>query len=125
MVWNLRGVRRVPYRLPGLMAGVARGETVYVVEGEKDVDATCEAGGVATCNPGGAGKWRPGFATFLAGAEVVVVADNDPPGIEHARMVLASLLEVASAVRIVLAAEGQDAADHLAAGKSLAEFVPF
>jgi putative DNA primase/helicase len=33
-IWNLDGVRRVPYRLPEVIAA----ETVFVVEGEKDAD---------------------------------------------------------------------------------------
>jgi hypothetical protein len=122
--WRVRGVRRVLYRLPELVAAVDRGEVVYVCEGERDVDAIVAAGGVATCNPGGAGKWRKDFASFFEGADVVVVADDDPPGIKHAQAVRAALLGVASTARIMVAAEGKDAADHLAAGKSLDEFVP-
>ena len=123
--WNLGGVRRVPYRLPGLIAAVGRGAVIHICEGERDVNAVVEAGGAATCNSGGAGKWRKDFASFFEGAEVVIVADNDPPGIKHAQGVRAALLGVASAVRIVVAAEGKDAADHLAAGKGLDEFVPY
>ena len=41
-----------------LIAAVQDSRTVYIVEGEKDVQAVERAGGVATCNPGGAGKWR-------------------------------------------------------------------
>src|SRR5579883_3283881 len=36
--WRLDGVRRVPYRLPSLLKGVAAGRWVLVVEGEKDCD---------------------------------------------------------------------------------------
>ena len=32
--WSLEGVRRVPYRLPQVLAAIERGETIYVVEGE-------------------------------------------------------------------------------------------
>ena len=38
---SLKGVRRVPYRLPALIAGVKAGERVWIAEGEKDVDALC------------------------------------------------------------------------------------
>ena len=54
---GIGGVRRVLYRLPGVIEAVAAGQTVYVVEGEKDVHALERAGAVATCNPMGAGKW--------------------------------------------------------------------
>ncbi|HWQ35422.1 MAG TPA: hypothetical protein VNQ79_21425 [Blastocatellia bacterium] len=37
-LWRLEGARRVPYRLPELIAADP-GEIVFIVEGEKDVDA--------------------------------------------------------------------------------------
>ncbi len=51
-VWDLEGVRRVPYRLPELLKSVRSGRTIYVVEGEKDANRiTAETGRFATCNP--------------------------------------------------------------------------
>ena len=35
---GMDGVRRVPYRLPELIAAIAAGEVIYVLEGEKCVD---------------------------------------------------------------------------------------
>jgi hypothetical protein len=52
-----------------------------------------------------------------------VVPDKDEPGRKHADAVAASLAPVAASVRVVEAAVGKDAADHLAAGKTLEEFV--
>ncbi len=122
--WNLENVRRVVYRLPELIRAVAERRVIYVVEGEKDVHAIERAGGIATCNPGGAGKWRPEFSSFFAdAADVVVVADWDDPGRKHAHDVLARLQAVRANARVVRAAEGKDAADHLAGGKSLEDFV--
>ena len=122
--WSLNGTRRVPYRLPKVIAAARAGATVHVVEGEKDVHAIERAGGTATCNPGGAGKWRPEYADYLAGAHVVVVADRDDPGRAHAADVAASLQGVAASIRVVEAAEGKDAADHLGAGLGLDQLVP-
>jgi len=128
--WNLEGVRRVLYRLPKIIEAVKDGEIIYVCEGEKDVQALEAAGVTATCNSGGAGKWRDEYSEFLADAIVVIVADRDKPGQAHARQVAASLDGVARAVEIVEAAgegmggrEPKDAADHLAAGHSIADFV--
>src|SRR5205823_4705078 len=53
--WNLKGVRRVLYRLPELLAADPTA-TVYVVEGEKDADRLARLGLVATTSPCGAGK---------------------------------------------------------------------
>jgi hypothetical protein len=66
--------------------------TVYVCEGEQDVDAIKAAGAAAVCSAMGAGKahladWKP-----LSGKDVIVVADRDVPGCKHARDVVASWL---------------------------------
>jgi hypothetical protein len=121
--WSLGETRRVLYRLPKVLEAINSGETIWITEGEKDVQALEGAGVTATCNPGGAGKWRPEFAEIFRDVIVVVVADKDKPGQAHARQVAASLEGVAAAVEIVEAGAGKDAADHLAAGKSTGEFV--
>jgi 5S rRNA maturation endonuclease (ribonuclease M5) len=122
-IWNLDGTRRVLYRLPEVLAAVREGREVWIVEGEKDVEALRAAGVTATCNPGGAGKWSPEFSEVLRGARVVVVQDKDEPGYRHAQQVVASLLPVAASVRLVEARVGKDVADHLAAGYGLGDFV--
>ena len=124
-VWSLRGVRRVPYRLPDVLAAAAAGETIYVTEGEKDADAIRAAGATATTGPGGAGKWRAAFADHFRGAgRVIIVADADKTGREHAAQVAESLDKVVPVIKIVEAAKGKDAYDHLAAGLTLADLVP-
>lgn len=119
----MRDVRYVLYHLPEVLEAVRSGETVYVVEGEKDTDAMWAHGVVATCNPMGAGKWRPSYSDSLKGADVVIVADSDKPGRKHAHEVAKSLEGVAAAVRVVEAATGKDAYDHLTAGLGVADFV--
>src|SRR6266511_4773262 len=90
-VWRLDGISPVLYRLPELQRELSMGKRIYVAEGEKDV-ATLRAHGLAaTCNPGGAGKWKDEYAEILAGAHVVVIADLDRAGVEHARAVAKSL----------------------------------
>lgn len=122
---NVAGVRNVVYNLPGVLAAKAAGVTIYVVEGEKDCDALDRAGEIATCNPGGAGKWRPEHTDMLAGAaEVIIVADKDKPGRQHARTVADALRPRVGAVRIVEALTGKDAADHLGAGHNVDNFQP-
>jgi len=121
--WKLGDVRRVLYRLPKVIEAVRDGKPIWIVEGEKDVHALEARGQVATCNPGGAGKFRPEYAEALRDATVIVVADKDGPGQQHARQVAAILDGVAARLRIVEAAVGKDAADHLAAGRTVEEFV--
>ena len=122
-VWKLGDVRKVPYRLPGLLTAAAAGGTVYVVEGEKDVHAIEAAGAVATCNPMGAGKWRAEYARYFTGAAtVIIVADRDEAGRKHAAAAARSLRKAGVTVEIVEPAEGKDAADHLGAGHGLGDF---
>lgn len=122
--WNLRGVDRVVYRLPDVLAAIQAGRRVFVCEGERDVEAVEAVGKVATCNPGGAGKWRTDYSESLRGANVVIVADRDEPGYDHARQVAAALDGIAAKVVIVEPATGKDVSEHLEAGRTLAELRP-
>ncbi|MGH7857720.1 MAG: toprim domain-containing protein, partial [Candidatus Binatia bacterium] len=122
---NRKDVRPVLYRLPQVLAAVASGDTVYVVEGEKDVAALERLGLTATTNVGGAGKWRDEYSEVLRGADVVVVADRDKVGREHAQDVARSLAGVARSVKLVEATEGKDAHDHVVSfGLGAEQFVP-
>ncbi|MBM4419927.1 MAG: DUF3631 domain-containing protein, partial [Chloroflexi bacterium] len=120
---GLDGVTPTIFRLPRVLAAVARADRIFIVEGEKDVLALEAAGVTATCNSGGAGKWRPEFSHDLRGADVTIVRDRDEVGHQHARDVADSLAGIATSVTIVEAATGKDASDHLAAGHSVDEFV--
>ncbi len=99
-IWNLDGVRRVPYRLAELVKA-DRKQLVFVVEGEKDCDNLSKLGLVATTNPGGAGKWKSAYNVSLRGRHVVVLPDNDDPGRKHAKQVAASLKGVAAGIKVV------------------------
>lgn len=115
---NLDDTRRVLYCLPELVKADPQ-ITVYIPEGEKDVDALTERGCVATCNPMGAGKWRREYSEHLSGRSVVILPDNDRAGMDHARQVANSLFGIAASVKIVelpgLPEKG-DVSDWLTAG---------
>jgi hypothetical protein len=98
-LWNMHGVEPLPYRLPELLADP--NATVFVVEGEKDVDNLFNVGILATCNHGGAGKWRPEISRWLAGRHVAVVPDNDDQGRSHAGDVARKLAGIAASIRIL------------------------
>ncbi|MFO0919661.1 MAG: phage/plasmid primase, P4 family [Planctomycetaceae bacterium] len=132
-IYNMRGIRRIPYRLPELIAAPKQ-DLVVIVEGEKKVEALRTWGIVATCNAGGAEKWNNEFSTYFRGRRVVILPDNDPidqqtgrrTGMVHATKVFASLKEVAESVRILelpgLPEKG-DIVDWQADGHTLAEFL--
>ncbi|MFC2105472.1 AAA family ATPase [Candidatus Bipolaricaulota bacterium] len=94
---NLKGTRRVLYRLPELLASDST-STVYVVEGEKDADQLRSLGLISTTNPGGAGKWREEYSEFLRDRLVAIVPDNDEAGRAHAEVVLNALKGIAKTV---------------------------
>jgi hypothetical protein len=104
-VWNTDGVRKIPYRLPELVAaakGNGHPPRVFIVEGEKDADRLkTQWGLLATTNAGGAGKWRRDYNKYFAGFDVVIIPDNDDVGREHARTVATNLCSVAASVRIL------------------------
>ena len=69
---NLKGVRRVLYRIPELLA--APEATVYLPEGEKDCDRLASLGLLATTCPQGAGKWaKLSHDSALEGRHVVIL----------------------------------------------------
>jgi putative DNA primase/helicase len=117
--WNLKGVQTVLYRLPELVAAVQAGETIYLPEGEKDVDHLWRLALAATTNPQGAGKWRKHYNQWLQGAHVVILPDNDDTGRTHAEQVARHLHGIAASVKVLALpglAEKGDVSDWLAAG---------
>jgi 5S rRNA maturation endonuclease (ribonuclease M5) len=97
-VYRLNEVDPVPYRLPELLKSK---DTVFICEGEKDCDNLRSLGFTVTTAPFGAGKWRPEFNKFFLDREVIILPDNDLPGIEHAVTIAKSLDGKARSVRIL------------------------
>jgi len=100
-VWNLKGVKRVLYRLPEVLEAVKNGQTIYICEGEKDCDNLAKIGLAASTNSGGAEKWQPELSEALIGASVVIIPDKDEPGKRHAAKVASSLYGKAASVKIL------------------------
>lgn len=125
--WSIEGVQRVLYRLPELLrADAAR--TVFIVEGEKDVESLMQRGQVATCNPGGAGKWHvvaTMAASALSGRDVLVIADADDAGRPHAQQVASAVAVVARRVRVVELPGAKDAAEFFEKGATVADLEAF
>lgn len=123
-IWKLGDTPKVLYRLPQVLAAAKAHQTVYVVEGEKDVHAIEKAGAVATTCPGGAGKWQPHHTAALTGADVVVIPDRDTPGRTHGHQVVTALRRAGITTRTFEPATGKDVADHLTAGLGLEDLAP-
>lgn len=115
-------VRRVPYRLPELLAGVGAGATVFVCEGEKDVERMRELGLVATTTFAEPGTWSDAHAPLFAGADVVVLPDNDGQGRAYAGLLRIVLGAVAGSIVVAELPgldEGHDVTDWLDRGGSV------
>ena len=116
-IWNLRGVRRVLYRLPDLIGRPS--EPVYLVEGEKDADTLASLGLVATTAPMGASSWDEEHSDQLRGRRVFVIPDADDAGRQGADKRATALHGVADEVRVLELpglSNGQDVTDWVAAG---------
>ena len=123
-IWKMSGVERVLYRLQEITRAVAAGRTVYIAEGEKSVEAVAKLGLAATCSPMGANKWRAEYGAPLAGADVVILPDNDDVGRSHAQMVAKALAGLATRVRVLELpglAQAQDVADWIERGGTATE----
>lgn len=122
--WSMKGQRLLPYRLPDLVEAIALGHVIYIVEGEKDVDALRMRGIPATCNPMGAGKWQGDLDQHFVGADVVIIPDNDDAGRKHRDLVAGRLAGITARVRTLdlpgLPPKG-DVSDWLDAGGSAEE----
>jgi hypothetical protein len=122
-VVGTNGVQRVPYRLPELLNAIQKGETIYIAEGEKDVDNLFEKGLTATTNVGGAGKWRDEYNESFRGASVTILPDNDVPGRKHGEYIASSLVGIATCIKVVHldVKEKQDVTDWLEQGHTVDE----
>ena len=76
-------------------------KALYWAEGEKDADTLCSRGALAFTF-GGVGDGLPsGCEEYVRGRDVVVLADNDQPGRNHAEKKAALAVLVAKSVRVI------------------------
>jgi putative DNA primase/helicase len=125
--FTTKGARRVPYRLPSLLAAAAANERIWIVEGEKDANCLAGLGLASTTNRMGAGKWLDEYSKHLKGAgSVVVIADRDEPGRKHANEVARSVLAVVGTVKVVEVSQergsAKDASDWVERGATREDF---
>lgn len=130
----------VLYRTPELIAALAKGKKIVLVEGEKSVHRLMEYFAqhpslkkryevTTMAQGGGSGKWLDAYTKFLAKykcAEVVIIADNDATGYKHALAVNDALFEagILTVIR-ASATDGKhdDICEHLDAGLTLSDLV--
>jgi len=121
--YKLGSTPKVLYNLPQVKQAKEAGNSIFVVEGEKDCDTLTRMGACATTMPGGAGKWLDIHTEALAGATVDIVIDNDEIGRKHALHVYEQLKEAGCDVEIFQCPESKDITDHVEAGGSTTELI--
>lgn len=109
------------YRRTEIELAGEQGKTIFIVEGEKAVDAAVALGIEATCNSGGANKFHEDLLHSFRGSNVVILPDDDPqavdkrtgklkfhpdgrpifPGLDHANMVARKLRHIAASVKVL------------------------
>lgn len=122
--YSIGDTPKVLYNLPAVTKAVKDGQPVWVVEGEKDADTLIEKGIIATTSPNGAGKWLPMHTKVLAGAVVEIIADNDEPGRDHARMVAEELAKAGCDVQVWVSPTSKDITDHISNGHTIGDLEP-
>ena len=104
-----KGSKPLPlYKQANIEWAKQRGKTLYIAEGEKDVDTLTEKLRLpAVCSPHGAakgkleGKWSPEYSKLFKDSDVAVIADNDEAGRAFAGYVAAQLLPFTKQVKLL------------------------
>jgi hypothetical protein len=96
-IWSVKDCRRVPYLLSDLLKHPDA--TVFVCEGEKDVDRVASLGQCATTVA--CGDWTEDCVKALAGRDALILEDNDEAGHKKALEAAKALHGTAKTVRIV------------------------
>lgn len=102
------------YNLPAAVKAVRDGYPVYIVEGEKDADTLKKLGYTAT-TAGGVNDWKREYAPYFTGAQVVILPDNDEPGLKLKDQIVRDLRHYAHSIRwtVTSQAEKGDVTDYL------------
>lgn len=72
------------YRYQEVRAAIAKGESIFWVEGEKCVEALEKLGLIATTNFGGSARLVDSDLSDLDGANLIICPDRDQPGVKLA-----------------------------------------
>ncbi|MBL7107622.1 MAG: hypothetical protein ISS77_08480 [Phycisphaerae bacterium] len=124
-IWNLKGVETILYRHDEIIKADPD-ETIFIPEGEKDVDRLVALGLLATTCPMGAEKWKSSYSDTLKSRKVVILPDKDPSGERHMQQVALSLrnkvAEIKS-IRLPGLPKGGDVSDWLNNGGSKEQLI--
>jgi len=118
---SLSDARIVPYNLPALLDAKTAGRNIFLVEGEKAADAIKSIGMIATTAHTGAGSWPAAITEYFAGAQVIILPDNDVAGWGYAYKAAEAILPIVKSLKVVdlgLQGQGDDAYEFIEEGGS-------
>lgn len=124
IIKNLKGCRKVLYRLPELLRAISNKKSIYLVEGEKDVDKLYECGLTGTTAIDSL-SWPDEFTELLKDADIVILYDMDKTGFERRDLLCQRLNRRVRRLRVVTLpgleyqeSHGKDISDWLASGNT-------
>lgn len=119
-----KSLKAIYGNVKALNKAISEGKPIFIVEGEKDVD-TLTKQGYTSFTFGGVNDWQADFAELVKGADVVILADNDSPGIAVANTILKDIQPVVKSAKIVVPMPDvpkADITDYFEAGHTKEEF---
>lgn len=117
-LYDLKGVDRVPYRLPELIAAASIQESeIWLTEGEKDADSLCLLGFTASSFK----NWKPDFNQYIKDAHVAIFRDHDSSGKKQANDAAMIIAEATLSVKLIDLFESDPVADKH--GKDVSDWI--
>lgn len=110
--------------IKALNKAISENKPIFIVEGEKDVNTMTKQGYTAFTY-GGVNDWQSEFSELVKGANVVVFADNDEPGIKVANTILNDVHLVAKCAKMIIPMPDipkADITDYFEVGHTKEEF---
>ena len=119
-----KSLKAIYGNIKAIEKAIAEDKPIFIPEGEKDTDTLTNQGYTAFTY-GGVNDWQADFAELVKGANVVILADNDKPGIDVANTILNDIQGIAKSAKIIVPMPDvpkADITDYFEAGHSKAEF---
>ena len=99
---GLNGLELPLYNICAVNQARTSGQTVFVVEGEKDVDTLQNLGYIATTKPNGAqNRWTENFIEPLKDLNIVILLDNDEAGADCGKIAVTALSDVTASLKVI------------------------
>ena len=110
--------------LEAIRKAIKEGRPIFIPEGERDCD-TLKKQGYTAFTYGGVNDWQSDFAGLLRDAHVIILADNDEPGMAVAQKIYDDLKGIAGSKKVIVPMPDvpkADISDYFATGHSKEEF---